>query len=154
MSVSDADAQTEAITLEQSYPHSAAAMWKALTTPELMARWLMEPTGFEPVVGNRFTYRTTPSGPWDGTIHCEVLDVVPLKRLVHSWRGGSAANSGYGSLLDTVVTWTLAQTEGGTLVRVVHSGFRLPRNEFAFRNMSNGWPKVIRRIGEFAGEED
>ena len=41
-----------------------------------MGRWLMAPAGFEPVKGKHFTYQTTPAGAWDGTIHCQVLEVI------------------------------------------------------------------------------
>ena len=89
-------------------------VWKTLTTRELMGRWLMAATGFEPARGKRFTYQTTPAGEWDGVIHCEVLEVIPNERLVYTWKGGHEANVGYGSRLETVVTWTLSQVDDGT----------------------------------------
>src|SRR6185312_15918524 len=97
-----------------------------LTTADLIGRWLMEPTGFIPTKGTRFTFQTTPAGAWDGTISCEVLEVIPNERLSFAWRGGDDANQGYGSRLDTIVTWTLAKVPGGTRLRLVHSGFDLP----------------------------
>lgn len=141
------------IVVDDVFPHAPEAIWATLVRPELMARWLrMTPVGFEPVVGNRFTYQTSAAGEWDGTIRCEVVDVVPHRRLAYSWRGGHEANVGYGSRLDAVVTLTLEPVEGGTRLRVVHSGFELPRNETAYRNMSGGWTGVVARIGEITGE--
>jgi len=134
------------IVVDEVFPHAPETIWKALTTGELIGRWLMEAHGFEPVVGNRFTYRTTPAGQWDGTIRCEILEIVPNERLVYSWKGGHEANVGYGSKLDTVVSWTLAREPGATRVRVVHSGFVLPRNDTAYRNMSDGWKTVVRKL--------
>ena len=140
-------ADTHEIVVDEVLPHAPEVVWKTLTTPELMARWLkMTPTGFEPATGNRFTYQTTPAGGWDGVIHCLVLDVIPHERLVYQWRGGHDANTGYGSRLKTVVTWTLSKVDGGVRVRLVHSGFRLPENETAFKGMSHGWPEVLQRI--------
>jgi uncharacterized protein YndB with AHSA1/START domain len=131
-----------------------ATIWKTLTSAELMGRWLrMVPSDFEPVVGNRFTYRTTPAGEWDGTIRCEVLEVIPYERFAYSWKGGHEANSGYGSKLDTIVTFTLEKAEGGTRLRLVHSGFVLPRNDTAYRGMSGGWSQVVPSIGAIAGEQ-
>ena len=104
------------------------------------------------MAGNRFTYQTKPAGAWDGTIRCEVLDVVPNERFAYSWAGGDAGNDGYGSKLDTVVTFTLEKTEGGTRLRLVHSGFVLPRNDSAYRSMSGGWTQVVPRIGALTGE--
>jgi uncharacterized protein YndB with AHSA1/START domain len=141
------------IQVDEVFPHAPETIWQTLVRPELIARWLrMTPIGFEPVIGNRFTYQTSAAGAWDGTIRCEVIDVQPNRRLAYRWRGGDAANTGYGSLLDTVVTMTLEPVDGGTRLRLVHSGFELPRNEVAYRNMSGGWTGVVTRIGEITGE--
>ena len=140
------DAGTRDIVVDEVFPHAAATIWKFLTSGELMARWIMPPSGFEPVEGRRFTFQTTPAGAWDGVIHCEVLEVRPNERFVYSWKGGHEENVGYGSKLDTVVTWTLSGERAGTRLRLVHSGFRLPANETAFRNMGDGWKKVVPRL--------
>jgi len=146
---------TQSIVLEEVFPHAPETIWRALTTGELIARWLhMTPTGFQPVVGSRFTMPTTPAGAWDGIIHCEVLEAIPCQRLAYSWRGGDDGNTGYGSRLDTVVTFTLARVEGGTRLSVVHSGFELPRNETAWRNMSGGWKTVVKTLAAVAAEQE
>jgi len=141
------------IVVEDVFPHAPELIWKTLTTGALMERWLPMPlVGFEAVKGKRFTYKTTPAGKWDGTIHCEVLDVVPNERLSYAWRGGDESNVGYGSRLDTVVTFTLSKAEGGTRLKLVHSGFVLPKNETAYTGMSGGWKKVVGNIGAMSGE--
>ncbi|HWI86437.1 MAG TPA: SRPBCC domain-containing protein [Sphingomonas sp.] len=146
--------RSQEIVVDEIFPHAIDTVWKTLTSGELMGRWLgMEPTGFEPVVGNRFTYQTTPAGAWDGVIRCEILEIVPNERFAYSWRGGDESNIGYGSLLDTVVTFTLAKAKGGTRLHVTHTGFVLPRNETAYRNMSGGWTKVVSRLGALADEQ-
>jgi uncharacterized protein YndB with AHSA1/START domain len=145
---------TQDIVVDEVFPHAPGTIWKTLTTSELIGRWLrMSPTGFEPVKGNRFTLKTTPAGAWDGTIHCEVLEAVPNQRLAFAWKGGHEDNIGYGSRLETVVTFVLSSVEAGTRLRMVHSGFVLPRNETAFRNMGEGWKKVVPSIGAIAGEQ-
>ena len=136
------------------FHHAPETIWRALTDGALMARWMMAPTGFEAIVGNRFTFQTTAAGLWDGIIRCEILEVVPNQRLVYAWRGGHAANVGYGSLLDTIVTFTLTSVGVGTRLKVVHAGFDLPRNETAYTSMSNGWKKVVHNLGTIAGQED
>ena len=148
-------AGTQEIVVDEVLPHAPETIWKTLTNGELMARWLrMTPTGFEPVKGRRFTYQTTPGGAWDGVIHCEVLEAKANERLVYSWKSGHAENVGYGAALDTIVTFTLSKVERGTRLRLVHSGFVLPKNELAFRNMGDGWKKVVPTIGAMAGEQD
>ncbi|HVJ33128.1 MAG TPA: SRPBCC domain-containing protein, partial [Terriglobia bacterium] len=88
---------------------------------------------------------------WDGTIHCEVLEVVPNRRFAYAWKGGHDSNEGYGAPLETVVTFTLTPESGGTRLRLVHAGFVLPRNATAYTNMSNGWKKVVHTIGDISG---
>lgn len=141
------------IVVEEVFPHPPGKVWKALTDGRVMGKWLMEPTGFEPVKGNRFTFRTTPGGQWDGTIHCQVLEVVPNERFVYAWKGGHEANVGYGAPLDTVVTFTLARVEAGTRLKLVHAGFVLPKNETAYRGMSGGWVKVVGNLRTLTGEK-
>jgi uncharacterized protein YndB with AHSA1/START domain len=155
MSDSATLADTHEIIVDEVFPHTPEVVWKTLTTPGLMGRWLMmTPTGFEPVEGTRFTYQTTPAGEWDGVIRCLVLEAIPNERLVYEWRGGHEANVGYGSRLNTVAAFTLSRVESGTRLRLVHSGFVLPRNEAAFKSMSGGWKTVVERIEAIAGEQD
>jgi uncharacterized protein YndB with AHSA1/START domain len=137
---------TQEIVLDEVFPHSPAAIWRALTSGDLMARWMMTPIGFEPVKGNRFTFSTKPAGAWDGTIHCQVLEVVENKRFVYSWKGGHDENVGYGSRLDTIVTWTLSGSEAGTRLRLIHSGFILPQNDSAFESIGEGWNKCLPKL--------
>jgi uncharacterized protein YndB with AHSA1/START domain len=145
---------TQNIAVVEVFPQAPERIWKALTTGELIDRWLMKSTGFEPVAGARFTLQTTPSGAWDGVIHCQVLEVVPNKRLVYAWKGGNEGNVGYGAPLDTIATFTLSRIENGTRLSLVHSGFVTPKNDSAFKNMSEGWKKVVRNLSTIAAEQD
>ena len=88
---------------------------------------------FQPVVGHRFNFRSTPVPNWNGIIDCEVLVIEPNKKLSYSW-----GTMGMGS----VVVWTLAATEGGTLVRMEQSGFR-PDQEAAYKGAQYGWQRFI-----------
>jgi uncharacterized protein YndB with AHSA1/START domain len=144
---------TQDIVVEEVFPHAPETVWKVLTSGELMGLWLgMTPIEFEPMRGKPFVLKTTPAGAWDGFIRCQVLEVKPNERLVYTWRSGHEGNVGYGSKLDTVVTFTLARVDSGTRLRLVHSGFVLPKNDSAFKNMSGGWKKVVGRIGTMSGE--
>lgn len=152
--MNDADLKTtvQQIVVDEVFPHAPETIWKTLTTGELIGRWLMAPTGFEPVQGKRFTFQTKPAGAWDGLIHCEVLEALPNQRLAYAWRSGDAGNVGYGAPLDTVVTWTLSKVDGGTRLRLVHAGFVTPKNDSAFNSMRGGWLKVMQSVGNIAGE--
>lgn len=149
----DGRQDTRDLVVEAVFPHAPETLWKTLTTGELIGRWLMMPTGFASVTGTRFTFQTRPAGAWDGVIHCQVLEAIPNHRLVYSWKGGHEGNAGYGSLLDTVVSWTLSRTATGTRLRLVHAGFVVPRNASALKTMGNGWKKVVPSIGGIAGEQ-
>jgi uncharacterized protein YndB with AHSA1/START domain len=144
---------TRSIVVEDFLPHAPEVVWKTLTRAELISRWLM-PNDFELAIGKRFTFQTKPMGGWDGVVHCEILEIVPRERLVYSWKGGSDDNAQYGSRLDTIVTWTLAPVDGGTRLRLVHSGFRSPGNDFAFDAMSGGWGRIMHSIAKVAAEVD
>lgn len=141
------------IILDEVFPHDLPIVWQALTSAALIARWLMPPAGFQPVVGTHFTFTTRPAGAWDGTIRCEVLEVIENERLSYAWRGGDAGNQGYGSRLDTVVTFSLARVEGGTRIRLIHSGFVLPSNESAHKVMSEGWKTVVGRLDSLISDD-
>jgi uncharacterized protein YndB with AHSA1/START domain len=138
---------TRDIVAEDFFPHPPERIWKALTTAEIIGRWLM-PNDFEAVIGKHFTFTTRPMGNWDGVVRCEVLDVVPHRRLVYSWRGGSDADNP--ARLDSTVAWTLQPEGSGTRLRMVHSGFRSPHNDSAYEAMSPGWRRLIGRLGEIA----
>ncbi|HLK83431.1 MAG TPA: SRPBCC domain-containing protein [Xanthobacteraceae bacterium] len=135
---------TRSIVVERLIPHPPEKIWRALTEASLIEQWLMK-NDFAPRLGVRFTFRAKPMGDWDGVVHCEVIAFDPPRRLVYSWRGGSARNPGYGSALDSTVEWTLTPEPGGTRVRMEHSGFG-PQNAPAYDAMSGGWPRVLERL--------
>src|SRR3982751_125001 len=120
-----------AIKLERTFPHPKEAVWAALTTPQLLARWW--PAGdIAPVVGHRFTMDM---GGW-GQQQCEVLTVEPGSAITFMFAEG---------VLDTTITWQLEATEDGTILHFEHAGFRLdtPMGQQALEGMGNGWPGLL-----------
>lgn len=138
---------TKSIVVERVFPHAVQKVWRALTTPDLIARWLMQ-NDFALERGHRFTFRATPVPGWSGMTNCQVLEIEPAKRLVYTWGDGSESVSG----LKTVVTWTLTEEAGGTRVRMEQSGFR-PEDEAGFKGMGGGWPRIFERLEQVAGSE-
>jgi uncharacterized protein YndB with AHSA1/START domain len=127
----------EQIVVEYRFPEAPAKVWRALTEPELLAAWLM-PNDIAPTVGRRFKFRVQPMGDWNGVVDCEVIEVIPQRKLVYTWLGGSSKNEGYGHRLETTVTWTLEPSaDGGTVLKLVHHGFH--PDDFAFKAMGQGW---------------
>jgi uncharacterized protein YndB with AHSA1/START domain len=131
--------QTE-IKNEWIYEQSPTEVWKYLTQADLIALWLM-PNNFMPVLGHefQFTVKPIPSLDLDGIFHCKVLEMVPLKKLTYTWRGGS----GNGVFtLDTVVEWTLEKYGNGTKLLLKQSGFK-DTNLSVFKSMTDGWKKQV-----------
>lgn len=141
--------ETRAIVVEEVLPHSPETIWRVLTDPQMIGRWLMQ-NSFELKVGHRFTFKDRPRGEWNGVVECEVLEVDPPRRLVYSWVGGSVKNEADGAALDSVVSFTLTPVEGGTRFRLVHDGFVSPRNNYAFVEMGRGWGTIVERINALA----
>ena len=143
---------TQEIVVDELFPHAPEVIWKTLTNGALMGRWLMAPSGFAPTVGNRFTYQTKPAGAWDGTIHCEVLDVVPNRRFAYAWKGGHDSNEGYGAPLETVVTFTLTPTGTGTHLRMEQAGFK-PDQKQAYGGAKAGWQQFFTKLEKLVAEQ-
>ncbi|MGH9616255.1 MAG: SRPBCC family protein [Acidobacteriaceae bacterium] len=135
----------QSIVVEYDLPDAPEKVWRALTEPKLLEAWLMR-NDIRAEVGHRFNFWARPVPGWDGTVYCEVLEVVPQQRLAYSWRGGSRKLEGYGHEIDTVVTWKLTPTgNGGTRLHLEHSGF--DPESFAFKTLGQGWRgKVAERI--------
>jgi uncharacterized protein YndB with AHSA1/START domain len=128
------------------FPHPAEAVWEYLTTPELMAQWLMK-NDFQPIVGHDFQFRTNPipNLDFDGIFYCKVLEIVPFKKLSYSWKSGP----GEGKItLDSVVVWKLQPTDKGTELFLEHSGFAKKENLNFYNGMTDGWLKNIHKIAE------
>jgi uncharacterized protein YndB with AHSA1/START domain len=125
------------LVVEREMAHSPEKIWRALTEGPLIERWLMK-NDFQPVVGHRFNLRAEPMPHWNGVTDCEVLAVEPCARLSYRW-DSSGEEAGR---LTTVVTWTLAASKGGTLVRMEQSGFR-PEDEVNYRGAAYGWPRFL-----------
>ena len=123
---------TRSLVIEKEMSHPPEKIWRALTQGALIKEWLME-NDFQPVVGHKFKFRSTPYGDWDGIIDSEVLVVEPPKKLSYSW----------GTLgLESAVVWTLVRTDGGTLLRMEQSGFG-PDEDKAYKGAKYGWTKFI-----------
>lgn len=128
------------------YSHLPEAVWDYLTKPELIAQWLM-PSDFKPIVGHEFNFTTTPLPQFgfNGIVYCKVLEVIPFKKLVYTWKGGPGDGAPY--TLDSIVTWILKPTENGCELELEHNGFT-EENIYGMAMMDSGWGRNIARIEE------
>jgi uncharacterized protein YndB with AHSA1/START domain len=138
--MSNPAATTRSVVIERVFPHPPEKLWRALTEKPLLAQWLMR-NDMDAEVGHQFQFRSDPVPHWDGVIDCEVLVVEPLQRLSYSW-------STLGS--DSVVSFTLTPADGGTHLRMEHSGFR-PDQKAALRGAHFGWQKFLGNLERVVG---
>ncbi len=91
------------LVVECDLPEPPEKVWRALTTPELLAQWLT---------------------PEDGTtIECEVIEAKPNHLLRYSWRDADGSGDGSGSL-DSIVTFELRAYAGRRhSPRIIHTAF-------------------------------
>ena len=130
--MSEPATETLSAVVERDIPYPPEKIWRALTQGSLIKEWLMD-NDFEPVVGHKFNFRSTPVPNWNGIIDSEVLVVEPNKKLSYKW-------GAFG--LESLVVWTLVATSGGTLVRMEHSGFGADQ-EAAYKGATYGWQRFI-----------
>ena len=126
------------------FPQPAETIWEFLTTPELLAQWLM-PNDFKPETGQYFMFRTGPHPAlnFDGNIYCQVLEIVPQKKLSYTWKYGPGKGI---TTVDSLVTWTLQPKNGGTELFLLHTGFDESINIMDYQAMNTGWQTNVNKI--------
>jgi len=140
------------IRTDQFLPYAPAQVWKALTDPDLLARWMM-PNDFQLAVGHHFTFKNVPipSVKFGGTVYCEVLDFEVERRLCISWVDRGEENG-----LNSTVTWRLEPEGNGTHLFLEHVGFdpNNPLQQLGYQMMNQGWRRIVgQRIAEVLAED-
>ena len=134
------EVNTRTLVIERVFAHPPEKLWRALTESPLLAQWLLN-NDFEPTVGRKFQFRSDPVPNWNGVIDCEVLIVDSLKRLSYTW-----SSLGLGS----AVLFTLTPADGGTHVRMEHSGFGADQDA-AYKGANYGWQKFLGNLDRVLG---
>ncbi len=132
---------TQPIIIEQEYNALPAKVWKALTDVAEMRNWYFDLPEFRPEPGFNFQFT---GGPDDGVqyLHlCEVIEMVPEKKLTYSWRyDGYEGNS--------FVTFELIGEGEKTKLKLTHIGlesFPQENADFAVTNFEKGWHDIIHK---------
>jgi uncharacterized protein YndB with AHSA1/START domain len=126
------------ITVDQFIAAPPGAAWRALTEPELLARW-WAPGDIAAVVGHRFHLQM----PGWGAVPCEVLTVNAPSELTYRFND------------DWTLSWRLVAEGKGTRLILEHSGFDLDdkRQLDAFERMGRDWLEVVLpRLASVAAE--
>ena len=136
-----APSQTDTLSFEFDFLHSPEKVWRALTTPELLAEWLLPVTGFKLEPGASFLFKTQPVGGWDGMVNCRLLESEEHRKIRYTWVVGD---------MDTIVTFTLTPTASGTRLSLEHSGFRADQKQ-NFGGARYGWKLMGGKLVDLLG---
>jgi uncharacterized protein YndB with AHSA1/START domain len=113
-------------------------VWAFLTDPQKLSTWLMD-TDLSPIPGAKFKFTSPPSGRWDGTIHCEVHDVIENERISYTWCANDIG-------VTTLVSFDLEPTHDGTRLSLIHAGLEDAMGGAAGRHAA-GWSGCLNALG-------
>lgn len=126
------------ISLELDLQHPPHKVWRALTDPALLAEWLLPVFDFKLDPGAAFRFKTDPYPPWDGTVHCKIIEVEEQRKLSYTWVVGDME-------LDTIVTFTLTPAASGTHLSIVQTGFK-PEQKRESGGARYGWNMMTGKL--------
>lgn len=125
--------------IERVFDASIETVWKAITENELMKQWYFNLPEFKAEVGFKFSFTGGPS-PEKQYVHlCEILEVIPSKKLKYTWDYQGYEGS-------SIVTFELFEEGLKTKIRLTHEGLEtFPRDnsDFAKENFEKGWTGII-----------
>lgn len=123
-----------------------SAVWRCLTEPDLLARWLGDIAAFPDGVVAGATGRFAWSG--EVVLAARILEVVPEERFVFDWAEGIL--SGRASTVEI----GLRDDDGSTQVHLVESGFPLEGDDAtrreALRALAAGWTVELDELVDLA----
>ncbi len=113
---------------------SVERVWKALTEPAELEKWMQMQTTFSAEVGKEFTFKAESSEEWDGIFSCRIKELVENRRLVYTW------NTAFINA-ETLVEIELKANGSQTELTLIHSGWeKLAANQEQTKNShSEGW---------------
>jgi uncharacterized protein YndB with AHSA1/START domain len=131
-------------------PQPRARVWRALTDPTELGAWFgADLTGATIAPGAHVRGSLTHKGYEHVMLDVIVEEMVPERRFSWRWHPHAVDASDYTGEARTLVEFTLESTaDGGTLLRVVESGFdALPpsRRATAFLGNSKGWAGQLQK---------
>lgn len=130
--------KTAALELEYLLDAPLSNVWKALTVNAKMKKWYFDLAEFKPELGFEFKFY----GSKDDTkyLHiCKVTTVIPEKQLSYSWKYDQFPG-------ETLVSFTLAESEGKTRLKLRHSGldtFPSDNPDFSRDSFQQGWTYIL-----------
>src|ERR1700744_109861 len=128
----------EQFVIERTYNAPADRVWQAITDKDKMKQWYFDLAEFEATVG--FEVRIYGGSKEQTYLHiCKITEVIPGKRLTHSWTYDQYPGESY-------VTWELFEEGDQTRVKLTHTGletFPQVTKDFARESFSKGWTYIL-----------
>lgn len=130
---------SSAYVIEQTYQAKTSQVWKAITDKDEMKLWYFDLPDFRPEVGCEFQFWGGPADDRQYKHLCRVEEVIPNQKISYSWK-----YEGYTG--NTLVSFSLSETEGQTTLTLIHEGletFPPDNSDFARKNFEEGWNWII-----------
>ncbi|MEP7195118.1 MAG: SRPBCC domain-containing protein [Saprospiraceae bacterium] len=125
--------------LERIFNAKRADVWRALTEKDLMKQWYFDLAEFKAEVGFAFEFYGGKEGCEQYLHHCEILEVIPERKLTHSWSYNGYAGISY-------LTFELFDEGENTILKLTHEGlesFPTSNPDFEIHNFVAGWTQLI-----------
>jgi uncharacterized protein YndB with AHSA1/START domain len=132
-------------------------VWRAIADAPSFGTWFgIDFTGAEFVAGQHVRGRITSPGYEHLVVDALVERIEPPRLLSFRWHPNATDQSvDYEEEPRTLVEFKLKETDGGTLLTLVESGFdALPesRRADAFRGNDDGWEQQMKRIERYVAD--
>jgi len=128
------------IIISQKINQPIKKVWEAITKLEQMAQWFFEDIpAFEPKVGFKTKFDVV-SGDTVFVHLWEIIEVIPLKKIVYSWKYEGMQG-------DSAVSFELTACDGATVIQVTSTVLEpFPTNKIEFERESGvqGWTFFIK----------
>ncbi|MBX3388980.1 MAG: SRPBCC domain-containing protein [Phycisphaeraceae bacterium] len=113
------------VVVQRFIPASPARIFRALTVATELERWLFSDVETQPHKGGMYKmrWRSATDHSRDHDRFGRYLEIEHDRKVVFEWKGDPSQNLGLGDIQSTVVTITLTPEGGGTMVKLVHSGW-------------------------------
>lgn len=147
--------QTDRIEQQVVLPSPQSRVWRALSDAAQFAEWF----GIKfdgAFAAGRSTYGKIMIKGQEVTFEFAIEAIEPERRFAFRWHPYAIdANVDYSGEPMTLVDFTLESVDGGTMLKVVESGFdKIPasRRAEAFQMNTNGWTGQMKRIAKYLAE--
>jgi uncharacterized protein YndB with AHSA1/START domain len=116
-------------------------VWAAITEPDRISKWFGQRTELDLRPGGQGSFG------WESTtVNVVVEEVDPPRKFSYRWEPGMVPIPG----TTTLVEFTLEETEGGTVLHLVESGFAAlpPKSR---EDNDKGWDEELGELREYLG---